>query len=202
MNKVLYSKWEVALDEFCNLIILFWTAIQTALSEPESKERGHYPQTRRPWHGVISGPIRGPARNWAEALVGIKVKLREVQDQDLRTTQSQRSHVFPASVRRWLFTDQWLGPAVLFANYGLARDSEEESQHTASCQLLVERIVYRRANSYSVCEQPPTHAFNTYLLSIYYVQGCMYKPLCQVLLSDNKRETKIFINWYFTLLLV
>lgn len=148
------------MDGFYNLVILFWTALRRALSGSESKEASthHRESSQAQWQ--VRPETELPCRGQSQAE-------REVQDQDLRITQSPQGCVFPASVRSRLCCP-WLSPAVLFANYGLAGRSQEESQQTPSRQLIVERFVHRRLNSYSIVSSL-THMHLTYLLSIYYV---------------------------------
>lgn len=125
--------------------------------------------------GSQPGPGEGSGRKLSWGLSEEQSRAEGGAGPGLRTAQGQQGHVFPASVRRWLSPDQWLGPAALLANYGLAGKSQGESQQTPSSQLVMEKIICRRLNSYSIARQPSTHAFNICLVSIYHVQGCMYK---------------------------
>ena len=125
----------------------------------------------RPWPigmvaGVSPGLVRVP-RNQAKAVVGIRVKLKEVQDWDWRTTRSQQGHVFPASVRRWLSAVQWLGPPRLFAGYGLAGNNRDSlSRHPADSLLWGGSCAEAETLTFC-CQAASTHAYNMYLLSIY-----------------------------------
>ena len=71
--------------------------------------------------GTESAQAGGSPETGAEAEAGIRVRLRGVQDQDLRTTPwGQQGRMLPAPVGQWLSADQWLSTAVLVASYRLA----------------------------------------------------------------------------------
>lgn len=132
----------------------------------------------------MGSPSKGSGQRWSEALVGIRVKLREVQDQDLRTTQGQGGHMFPPLLDDSLLVGVW----ALLCRLPVMGWQAEPGRIPADTQLTAfygEDYVQIKLSVFCP-QQPPTHAFNTHVLSTYYVQGCMYNyctNYCQLIID-------------------
>ena len=106
----------------CNFVV----DSQRALYGSESKEATTHRLGGQ--EGESSWPSERIDQKLSWGLAGIRVRQREVQGQDLRTTQrANRAMCFLPLLGDGSLLTQRLGPAVLFANYGLAGKSQEES---------------------------------------------------------------------------